>query len=105
YHPTHTTLYVLYLSIHSHPLSLHDALPICRLSWRRSRAGCRRAPSFPEPSKSVTAPCRRADARPALPTPPSGNCGNHRQRVPDRSEEHTSELQSRENLVFRLLLG
>src|SRR5690606_40976458 len=28
----------------------------------------------------------------------------HEQYVPDRSEEHTSELQSRENLVCRLLL-
>src|SRR5690606_42020877 len=28
--------------------------------------------------------------------------GNHRQGGPSRSEEHTSELQSRENLVCRL---
>src|SRR5690606_18879105 len=32
-------------------------------------------------------------------------CGSHLGHVfPDRSEEHTSELQSRENLVCRLLL-
>src|SRR5260221_9801131 len=55
-------------------LSLHDALPICRRSPRRSRAGtC--------PSR----PCA---------WPPPGS----------RSEEHTSELQSHSDLVCRLLL-
>src|SRR5207342_3742147 len=33
-----------------------------------------------------------------------GNCFNQRGAVGSRSEEHTSELQSRENLVCRLLL-
>src|SRR5690606_41550424 len=33
-----------------------------------------------------------------------GCCGRRRQRRGGRSEEHTSELQSRENLVCRLLL-
>src|SRR5207302_6929328 len=57
-------------------LSLHDALPILR------RPAC-------PPRLPPAAPPRRA------------NCGR-----PDRarSEEHTSELQSRENLVCRLLL-
>src|SRR5690606_40355293 len=35
----------------------------------------------------------------AIDVPPA-----HERRVTDRSEEHTSELQSRENLVCRLLL-
>src|SRR5690606_39456535 len=83
-------------------LSLHDALPICRRSrpllgrLRRSsgrraavhqfgpggRAFTHRRQRFPRHSRAVTRP------------------------VPLhwRSEEHTSELQSRENLVCRLLL-
>src|SRR5436309_9840470 len=58
-------------------LSLHDALPI-------SRAG-------------------RA-ARPADPTRPDALRLPAPARLQRRSEEHTSELQSRENLVCRLLL-
>src|SRR5439155_3978121 len=62
-------------------LSLHDALPICapcvRARAPRARAGSAR---------------RRRPAR--------GPCGSRGQR----SEEHTSELQSRGHLVCRLLL-
>src|SRR5436309_10715634 len=70
-------------------LSLHDALPIS------SSATCwSTSPATP------TAPSC-ASTRCSTPTPPAGDracssCG--------RSEEHTSELQSRENLVCRLLL-
>src|SRR5262249_56636546 len=59
-------------------LSLHDALPIC--------AGQHAAPD--------------ADARRQQ---PQGGAAPAR-REPDRSEEHTSELQSLTNLVCRLLL-
>src|SRR5690349_22603429 len=59
-------------------LSLHDALPIS--SRRRS---CRRGRSSPRAGR----PCPAT--RPARPS---------------RSEEHTSELQSRRDLVCRLLL-
>src|SRR3954468_17715609 len=58
-----------------YPLSLHDALPISAF-----------APSTPAshvPSVLVTMPCSSSSAR---------------------SEEHTSELQSRRDLVCRLLL-
>src|SRR2546422_11750938 len=56
-------------------LSLHDALPICHRSGdRRSAHGAAQRP------------------RQRVPEPPS------------RSEEHTSELQSRLHLVCRLLL-
>src|SRR2546429_9004732 len=58
-------------------LSLHDALPICR--WRAG--GGRWYPS-PDPAPAAERASRR---RP-------------------RSEEHTSELQSRLHLVCRLLL-
>src|SRR5690606_41754136 len=56
-------------------LSLHDALPISRDEQQR----------------------RQRDACPFF---PAGVSSRH----PSRSEEHTSELQSRENLVCRLLL-
>src|SRR5207253_7017358 len=76
-------------------LSLHDALPI---SARRPR------PTFSRSAPSVRRPRRRRRARrrrPAARHPrPPGSC-----RCPAcRSEEHTSELQSRGHLVCRLLL-
>src|SRR3712207_9015180 len=64
-------------------LSLHDALPICR--GRRPR---RPPPPAPPTSASSTATATSA------PSP----------RRSSRSEEHTSELQSRQYLVCRLLL-
>src|SRR3712207_7535696 len=85
-------------------LSLHDALPIS-LSWRSrpcSPASCSTRAETP-PSRwtacSSTAPSagQRCPAarRPASSRP--SNCAT-------RSEEHTSELQSRQYLVCRLLL-
>src|SRR2546422_6263804 len=56
-------------------LSLHDALPISLGTW---------------PRRSRRAPCARSTRA--------------RGRRPSRSEEHTSELQSRLHLVCRLLL-
>src|SRR5258706_2845815 len=64
-----------------YPLSLHDALPIssaCAAAWR---------------ALSVSASAARCRASPAA-------CRRSR----NRSEEHTSELQSLTNLVCRLLL-
>src|SRR3712207_8330077 len=69
-------------------LSLHDALPIshtCRSAPRRRRGGRGRGRARWRP---------RFAARPAPP-------GSARR---GRSEEHTSELQSRQYLVCRLLL-
>src|SRR5438094_1853534 len=64
-------------------LSLHDALPIC--VWRgRAGGGVRR------PGRRTGPAGRRSGGRP--------------ESVPDRSEEHTSELQSPYDLVCRLLL-
>src|SRR5687768_18526739 len=60
-------------------LSLHDALPICD---RAGRARGRRH------VRGVVPRATRPGAR----------------RLPERSEEHTSELQSRLHLVCRLLL-
>src|SRR5206468_10649778 len=66
-----------------YPLSLHDALPIYRqrIAGRRTE---RRQPATPGYDRA----CHRA----------------RDDRAVDRSEEHTSELQSRSDLVCRLLL-
>src|SRR3712207_7660693 len=65
-------------------LSLHDALPICRLVRARAAAAARRD----------RPPCRRGRRR--------DDRGVELRA--GRSEEHTSELQSRQYLVCRLLL-
>src|SRR5690606_41996782 len=76
-------------------LSLHDALPICRSALpvlvSLALAGCSLAPKY---------------ERPALPVPDQypGETSDNTAAGSVRSEEHTSELQSRENLVCRLLL-
>src|SRR5256885_15104805 len=74
-------------------LSLHDALPISALRWRAppARPGARdpRPAGGPHPRRT------HHRTRPAEP-------GRH--QATDRSEEHTSELQSPCNLVCRLLL-
>src|SRR3989440_1817210 len=83
-------------------LSLHDALPILRASTRRVTparcAGRRRGPA----TRPRAATGR---ARAVRPTPSSRQapCAA-RPRASARSEEHTSELQSRSDLVCRLLL-
>src|SRR5690606_42154808 len=79
---------------HTSTLSLHDALPILGKHWKqavevyRGLDGDLFAPWFDTFAPGGDAP----------------EIGQ-RWRSPDRSEEHTSELQSRENLVCRLLLA
>src|SRR5690606_41627131 len=73
---------------HTSTLSLHDALPI--LQPVPDRSG-------PIDSKGSRYPPSIA---PTPPVPPGVECYG----ASARSEEHTSELQSRENLVCRLLL-
>src|SRR3712207_8178094 len=73
-------------------LSLHDALPIYRRpGWRRRR----RPGSGGASSGGGTAPA---------PVPELRASRRRCARCPARSEEHTSELQSRQYLVCRLLL-
>src|SRR3712207_7224445 len=74
-------------------LSLHDALPISRRGSRRGGApSCRgRAGPADQPGRGQDRPARCA---------PGWRGCDCRQR----SEEHTSELQSRQYLVCRLLL-
>src|SRR5206468_6865632 len=83
-------------------LSLHDALPICILAQihdlrnrdeRRAESGQREG--------DARAYARAIDELHAGPQQPDQRSVLHVQR---RSEEHTSELQSRSDLVCRLLL-
>src|SRR3712207_9111374 len=77
-------------------LSLHDALPICCCG------SCSRSPAS-GPSRGTTSRCgrRRDEAAGPRRHGPGGEPGGGRGT---RSEEHTSELQSRQYLVCRLLL-
>src|SRR3712207_7285620 len=75
----------------STPLSLHDALPI---SWRRPAAAAAPAATALPRTSSFTR------ARTTAPSPAVAARNGSRAR----SEEHTSELQSRQYLVCRLLL-
>src|SRR5690606_42033478 len=82
-----------------YPLSLHDALPICE---RRRPDGARR----PDGGSGWRERIGQDHTRPGRAQAPPQR-GRHPLRGRDtfgRSEEHTSELQSRENLVCRLLL-
>src|SRR3712207_7145403 len=74
-------------------LSLHDALPI---SLPHRRRGLRPAPQGP--GVSPDPPARPPHGHPGH---RASHAGGHRE---GRSEEHTSELQSRQYLVCRLLL-
>src|SRR5690606_41300647 len=87
----------------TYTLSLHDALPICA-----GGAGDRPAGRRPDHHLRVLAldvpdqhPARRGRVRRGL---AAGRLDRRADPAAARSEEHTSELQSRENLVCRLLL-
>src|SRR3712207_8537423 len=84
-------------------LSLHDALPI---SARRSRAPPRGSPRAPRSARTARRRYPRVERNPrASPPTPGAPAGRARGPPPARrSEEHTSELQSRQYLVCRLLL-
>src|SRR5207253_10420023 len=83
-------------------LSLHDALPICRsgrgASARAVRAGAHRSRAHLLVLLSVHELCLHL----VLLRPARAEGGE--QGEDTRSEEHTSELQSRGHLVCRLLL-
>src|SRR5438270_2783748 len=81
------------------PLSLHDALPI--LTWRAART------SFAAASSRRSATTRRRSRSTRLRASLSSTVRFRTTRtveLSDRSEEHTSELQSQSNLVCRLPL-
>src|SRR2546428_7529722 len=81
-----------------YPLSLHDALPICPQAIGRSRGGLTTkihalVDALGNPVELMLTPGQAHDLGPV-------SASTRR----DRSEEHTSELQSRSDLVCRLLL-
>src|SRR3712207_8116951 len=79
-------------------LSLPDALPISPLPLRRLHG-----PAQPTRRGGGASGTDRVIVQPA--ESPHGRKLHHRAgRHPERSEEHTSELQSRQYLVCRLLL-
>src|SRR5690606_41380513 len=99
------------LSTHTSALSLHDALPIC------ASFPCPVARSCSHPMRTCspaaircgkTASAVRCFPPKAFPAQHPSTCRARMGAIPlphlSRSEEHTSELQSRENLVCRLLL-
>src|SRR5690606_40722099 len=79
-------------------LSLHDALPI----WR-GPAGYRNGECHKKVENGVGQPSLNSVDHCTCDQPPSLAADRSRS-ILYRSEEHTSELQSRENLVCRLLL-
>src|SRR5690606_41562496 len=89
-------------------LSLHDALPIYSFGVRlcTSSSGLSSRSSFTCLCASMPTRCSLGFSSQLSPgsccLPPSG--GLSAALMSNRSEEHTSELQSRENLVCRLLL-
>src|SRR5439155_25130648 len=93
--PTNNSVHPLFFNApappQTYPLSLHDALPISSRRWRCPRSG------------PGSATCRRPP-RPTRCSTRSSPTSNRARRASSRSEEHTSELQSRGQLVCRLLL-
>src|SRR5262249_59247680 len=85
----------------TYTLSLHDALPICA---RLARAACdlwtAKTPDRPRFAAGSIGPANRT-----LSISPDVNDPAFRALTFDRSEEHTSELQSLTNIVCRLLLS
>src|SRR2546430_17501605 len=72
-------------------LSLHDSLPISRSPhWNGGPSAAR--------------PLAELGSSPSRRTPQRERAEKEQQQGHERSEEHTSELQSQSNLVCRLLL-
>src|SRR5690606_41066062 len=97
---------------HPSPLSLHDALPISsfahphlspvdsRASFVLTFASSSLATSTPSTTLPPVSSSFRAPPSPSA----TALASSPLSKSSSRSEEHTSELQSRENLVCRLLL-
>src|SRR5690625_7303872 len=87
-----------------HLLSLHDALPIS--DGMAPQATAHRSTMQGTTAQSTTAPRtpRGTPPSPVARQGPEVRTRPRRLRIRRRSEEHTSELQSRGHLVCRLLL-
>src|SRR5207247_8114121 len=89
----------------TYPLSLHDALPIyIRTSPRRPRRSSTSSRERWPDSVSRHRGLRQRPRSRRLLDPSAPKAVHQRQEPVSRSEEHTSELQSRVDLVCRLLL-
>src|SRR5690606_41765923 len=94
-----------YSSLHPTPtpalytLSLHDALPISVAAPVASTNTTDQKPANTKSTSSISMSSKAANN-----TPASKPAAKSKAPAKARSEEHTSELQSRENLVCRLLL-
>src|SRR5690606_42081156 len=86
---------------HLYPLSLHDALPICSSRVIRSMLRPTSHGNARVVISSYRLTSRKIMKRSVFPAVSTVALAT---MVTPRSEEHTSELQSRENLVCRLLL-
>src|SRR5690606_39848831 len=91
-----------------HPLSLHDALPIYFFRGASQPPTKKNLLILPVSTSSlILAACLSSTEveKPVVNSYSPGASGSSgSSRALARSEEHTSELQSRENLVCRLLL-
>src|SRR5690606_41211403 len=86
-------------------LSLHDALPISRDGWWRPVGHTTAALPGPAEYAKHQGRMQSSGQKRGHQRRDAGRGRGHvRQHLLERSEEHTSELQSRENLVCRLLL-
>src|SRR5699024_11596347 len=87
----------------SYTLSLHDALPISSRTRPPPPAISTVTPEFP--SWAMTTAPSSVNPQAICPvTPPASSWSQRKPPQRWRSEEHTSELQSRFDLVCRLLL-
>src|SRR5699024_12725177 len=94
--PVYLSLFHAPATIEIYTLSLHDALPISNPLWNRRMAVSRCSGLVGVPPPDVPASVRAHCL--------AGGTGSWRRAAALRSEEHTSELQSRFDLVCRLLL-
>src|SRR5690349_23584749 len=84
-----------------YPLSLHDALPICPCAGSRTSTAELRRASRSIQRRELWLPVSSSEVQRNT----TRRCGSRRAcAMASRSEEHTSELQSRRDLVCRLLL-
>src|SRR5206468_10847545 len=87
----------------TYPLSLHDALPIySKPRCARQPQTCKRPKPRCSPQKPHSSATRWMRKAPTFLF--SSSIWNAPSKCTKRSEEHTSELQSRSDLVCRLLL-
>src|SRR5690606_41496312 len=88
-----------------YPLSLHDALPISDGERRRAQIRSEVVEHLPGHERLAPDHGFELHREPADHVEVLGQTRERADHTPDlRSEEHTSELQSRENIVCRLLL-